>query len=732
MLDWIKIDNEKKFQQLVNHLFSLESDSPGFIPSSPYIGADGGWDGYFDGYYPPEGNEGIFSIQAKWTSKSLNEAETRLKRDIKAELKKAKRNYVKHLRIVTNAELRVEQVKNLNSLNNGEVSTLRVWHREELTRRIELQPFLRYYFFNLAQHPKFVPRNFDGKSSHKLPDLNSNNRSYLEKAEKFINEDSKNVLIIHSPGDYGKSHLLELISENVHEIDSKLQPWVVRPGFRTMEDSLQDEIITGRKYLLIFDDADRNLEEIKPLLSFCKYHKNFVKVVLACREAGLKYIYDIIKDERIEEMYDDIKISRWSKEDLIRLLKEITGKDKLEYEEIAVKYPSPALMVIMGNQIKKDPKFDFDKFEEKYVNELLDDAKRCLEDFIEISKVKDFLLNISCIIPFSEEDNNVLEIMGSEFQLSEMEIKEMIRSLKEGGVLRDVGGVVRFDPDLKGDLFLAYTFKKLPEDKIKYLINSWLPICADKVFINLEEAFTHDNIDSLKTILSEMIDNWIREVENTDGYSRIQNLNLLKDMCIIVPENCLDILNVYLNSDAPSSKDPTAKICGMENISPRTGDYEPSIRKLRNFSSLRSDLVMLIEKIASKDIDRLFSGSTSSQLIKEFVKPTKNNVNSIIKTLAIFEEWLDNPNETRIELISSALSEILLGAHHRDVLIQMKVYWWEVPQPKTREIMEMREKALMVLKKMSICASGDYLKESIEIAKIIGHSTEKESNLPIS
>ena len=46
-LDWSKIDNEKIFQRLSNHLFLLEVNRTYFIPSSPYIGADGGWDGRY-------------------------------------------------------------------------------------------------------------------------------------------------------------------------------------------------------------------------------------------------------------------------------------------------------------------------------------------------------------------------------------------------------------------------------------------------------------------------------------------------------------------------------------------------------------------------------------------------------------------------------------------------------------------------------------------------------------
>ena len=82
MLIWDRIDNDKVFQRLINHLFALECNSPGFIPSSPYIGADGAWDGYYMGYYAYEKQAGLWSIQSKWTTKSLKEAHSSLRREL--------------------------------------------------------------------------------------------------------------------------------------------------------------------------------------------------------------------------------------------------------------------------------------------------------------------------------------------------------------------------------------------------------------------------------------------------------------------------------------------------------------------------------------------------------------------------------------------------------------------------------------------------------------------------
>lgn len=142
MLNWDKyIDNEKIFQRLINHLFSVECDSPGFIPSSPYIGADGAWDGRYEGFYPLENNRGLYSIQQKHTKHSFNYAITALKPRIKDALEEACLKGVEHLRVATNAELRPEQVVDLNNLNNNHVKTFEVWHRENLSIRIERQPY---------------------------------------------------------------------------------------------------------------------------------------------------------------------------------------------------------------------------------------------------------------------------------------------------------------------------------------------------------------------------------------------------------------------------------------------------------------------------------------------------------------------------------------------------------------------------------------------------------------
>ena len=375
MIDLAKIDNDKTFQRLVNHIFALECNSPGFIPSSPYIGADGGWDGFFEGSYPYENVSGKWSIQSKWTKKSFTEAVKHLKGEMKKEIQKALSNKVDHLRIVTNAELTVDQVKELESLNHSELKTLGVWHRENLNMRIEKQPFLKHLFFGDPQFPKFVPWNTHfGQEQHLLPVSATENpkfREYIESAKEFILNDKINNLVISAPGGYGKSHLLREIAKVSHEIDTNRQPWIVNPSYRKTEDAIQDEIVSGRRYLLIFDDADRYLEEVSPILAFVKSQGISIKVILGTRTSGLQSIQRVIRDLRCEESYMEVRISDWSKDDLINLLQLAAEEDKLKDEELIVSlYPNPFIIVWIGRQIKGKDTIDIATLKEKMVNDI--------------------------------------------------------------------------------------------------------------------------------------------------------------------------------------------------------------------------------------------------------------------------------------------------------------------------------------------------------------------------
>lgn len=730
MLDWSKIDNEKTLQRLVNHLFALECNSPGFIPSSPYIGADGGWDGRFDGFYPLEQERGVWSIQSKWTTKSFTKAVSSLKPEIKEELKKAKHNKVDHLRIATNAELKVDEVRELQGLNEGEVTSLLVWHREELTRRIELQPFLRHYFFGSPQHLKFVPWNiyFNDIETGLLnvPATRiSKFEEYLGRARFFITSKTHNILLIHSPGGYGKSHLLREIAQIAHLMDHTRQIWMTRAGFRTMEDSLQDEVIHGRNYLLVLDDADRCLEEIKPLLSFCKYNRDSVKVILASRTSAAHMINEIVNQLRVEEIYDESNISSWDKDDLINLLRIVTGQDKVDDEEmIASSYPNPFLMVWIGKQIKKEPALALDKLKEKFVNDLDYDSHNCLQQFLNQSQTRKLLKSLACVVPFYRNSADVLKELGGEIGLDPDKIAEAIDVLVKAGVLRTVGRSVRFNPDMKGDLYLAYELEKESDIKnIEKLINTWTPISADNLFSNFGAATGYAKVPALEKIFSGIIKSWINDAEKSSSDERRRVLNLVEKILHIVSDDCLNLLSTYLQVAPPTG----------DHLSLTTDHYGPIVLKLLGVPNQRVDVLELIEKIESKGIEGTYSNYQPTSLISDSVSPLENGKDVIQVTLDLFSSWTQEPNAIRTKLVSAALGEVLAGSHKFTKSRIKGITFGHRMLKDTKDVRGIRDKALMILKAMLTSHDLDTTLSGIQVAEEIGEGgmgiSEKEMPL---
>jgi hypothetical protein len=727
MLDWAKIDSDRTFQRLVNHLFAVECNSPGFIPSSPYIGADGGWDGYYLGEYPPEHEKDKWSIQAKWTTKSFEIAMPYLKQQVKKELQNAKKNQANHLRIATNAELKVNQVLELEGLKRNEVTTLRVWHREALTLRIERQPFVRYFFFGLPRYPMLVPSNvyFNEIEHHLLPVSVSKIRKfedYMHQAEQFIRSKSKSILIVHSPGGYGKSHLLKEISEIVHRVDLQKQCWMIRAGHRKVEDAIQDEIVNEREYVVILDDADRYLESVKPLLSLTKFKGNRFKLILAMRSSGFNHIFNLINELRCEELQEEIKISDWLKDDLVQLLRIASGLQTVEDEDLIVsKYCNPFLIVWIGKRIKQEPTLDITDIKQKFVGDIRCEAKKCLEGIIDSAMLDEFLTNLASVVPFSKDDRTILNVLREQTK-SEM-LMEAIDTFRKVGILRLVGNSVRFNPDMMGDLYLAYRLEDLADlQKLEQLIERWLAISAEKLFINLEAALRYTNRTHIKTILSKILSSWVVDAERTPGDVRIERLNLIENMARIIPKECLDLMYAYLDSEAPPSNNVYLKAWGGCRLQANSDHYGPVLVKMQRIPEVRKELTEIIEQLETKKLMGTYSNYKPGSLIEALLSPLHNSWKLISATLGILQQWVEQPTNVRITLASAGLSGVLGASHERTTYGFGSVTWQEICIVPSAEANAIRDTALNVLKSMLRHPSLEVKLAAVDVAQQIGRS----------
>jgi len=737
-IDWSKISDEKTFQRLVNHLFALECNSPGFIPSSPYIGADGGWDGYYSGLYPKEKKEGIYSIQSKWTTKNLKGAVKILKPQIKKELDTAQNNKVEYLKIVTNAKLKTEHILELENLSGKKVKDLRIWHRENLTIRIEKQPWLRYHFFDYPQHPLFVPyNNYFSKVEQNLasfPSIETNDfEKYIKKIKQFISSNNK-LLIIHSPGGHGKSHLLREIAQNAYQVDPTRQTWLVSAGYRDIKDAIQEEIINDRKYLLIFDDAERNFESIKPLLNFLRKGDIDIKLILSLRSSGIYLLRRLLEETKGSEITEEIKIVKWKKDDLIKLLRATTGKSKVKDEEsIAVYYPNPYIIVWIGSQLKGKAISDISKLKEKFVGDINYEVRQCLKDVVD-KEIEKFIFVLACIIPFNLKDIELLNKIVTEISLDSKSLTKAVGRLMEAGVLRKIGRMVRFNPDMKGDIYLQHKLKDFDREFLKDFILKWISICPENIFTNIGSALIYGESNAVKEILSEFLDKWIENADKTTGNQRKKILNLIEKAVFLVPKKVINLLFSYLEYPSPPETDPNYIKLNMEKIELNTDDYGPIIQELMKIPSFDNEAICIIEKMAGLNIMGTYDNYKPSTLVSEYISPLKNNPEVILSKLDIFNSWLSNPSNTRITLLGTSLSGLLAGTHRFSESSLGGITLGEKPLIKHPKVIEVRNKTLSILKSMLSCNNLDIQIKAIEITKKIGVSVmgrHPEEKLPL-
>ncbi|WP_462273304.1 P-loop NTPase [Methanohalophilus sp.] len=548
----------------------------------------------------------------------------------------------------------------------------------------------------------------------------------------FLLSETSNVLLIHSPGGYGKSHLLMEIAFNASQIDPNREVLIITPRFTEMSDAIQNEIIEDKKYLLIYDDVDHYLDEIKSLLSYISFRNKNIKVILSARTSGLQDINAIINELPCKNSHEILMIEKWSSNDLIQLLRIAAGKDHVDDEEIIVNtFLNPYLVVWIGKQIKKDPVLKFDIIKDNFVSEINYEAEQCLSNVLETSIIKNFVLNLSLIVPFSQKDKNILQKLSILCSQSIEKTTQALATLTNVGILRIVGNSLRFNPDMKGDLYLAYNLKEINDKStLKKLIENWIFISTENVFKNISATSKYEKTDILNEYCSELLNDWIENADNELGYYRKNKLNLLEKIVHIVPDKAFDLMYTYLDSPLPQISEQ--EYLRLNDFHPTTDDYGPILIRLLKIGHSREDVLDFISEIIDKVELGMYDNYKPNQLISTSISPIENNHILISDTLDILQNYTINSDKPIVENLSTALSELLSGTYHISNYGFGKVSWGNIVLSVNPELISTRRKALAIVKTMINHNNVNLRLSAIEIISNIGrvHSrSERELSL---
>lgn len=691
MLDWSKIDNDKTFQRLISHLVSLECRTPGFLPSSPYIGADGGYDAYVDNY-PEENLSGDICIQAKYTKHSLKKAYESLKGDVKRELDKAKANKVSHVILVTNAELNVGYIKDLISRNTYSNISLYIWDNEKLTIKIEKQPFLRSYFFGSPAIPLFIPPSvyFEEVEKGLVDDIFveiNTITSRIKELLSFLEDENKKVFMIHAPGGYGKSRFLSELPKSIRNSAIDREVWFIRDGVRDIRQAFSDEIGAREsadrkhKYVLVIDDADR-ADDIKELLLCIIKSGIDVKLVMSLRTAGKFAIEEILVAVKCMPISTITSIPEWTNDEFRKLLRAVVQEDKVRNEDDIIRtYPNPFFLVKIGLMIRRDSTYDFEAIKQAILQSLLNDAKDALKS--EQVDVDELLLHLTLVSPINISYGSTMAKIAQKLDVRESQLIKILERLVEGGVLRQIGNILRFIPDMIGDIFLLEKMQSLNESSRNQVFLYWFDTHSKNIFCNLGATLKYGDDAYLMPIVADVVSAWINNADKYDDNERHDILKNLEDVCGIIPDRTLDLLWMFLDCSDLS-----------------TDAYGPIINRLIYSSCSREKIVKVIEGVREKSKLGTYDNYKPNTLVRESVTPLQNDINKkVIPILRAVDELLKE-NENMVEYAEFALQEILASTHEYSRSTYGGIEFGSRALNATDEVLAMRSEAIEMTKRM--------------------------------
>jgi hypothetical protein len=722
-LDWGKINNDRDFQRLVNDLFALEINYPGYLSSSPAIASDGGWDGRYIGSYM--GCCGVWNIQSKWTKHNLNQAYKQLRQEVKDELKKARENAVDYLLIATNADLRVginDHVGELERLNQDQkfVKKLFIWPRTNLESKIVQYPWLRYNYFGDTQEPMFVPpqKFAEAQLEHILSNFLGREDS-LESFEKFLQDSSSKIFIVHAGGGYGKTHFIIEAGKRVIQLKPDMQAWFCRPGIRDVNDAI-NELNHGKNTVVFLDDADRYQDETRKLIAHTKtFSPGQLKIILSCRSSGLKSVEKLACEQSIYN-YKAFELPNLPEKILIEILNNASGSKIINHPERIVKQLNGNLflIVVTGKQLK-DGATDGREIKTRIKDELDREAENALQGLLNERNTKNLLRELSVILPFPKEKqaNKIIEQLASVLDLKTDLVNEALDRLVESKILRKTGSSVRFNPDMKGDIYLSIELDKKSGKNIAYtMLDNWLCICPDRLMANLADASIYKETNLVNEAVNNLLKKWIYEVSQTNDLEKAKRLELAGYVAFLAPDQAINLIYAYIDSSSTEEGDRLNQDA-----------YGPIIYSILHIPGYEKVTLELILYMAQKRLKGTYDNYKPTSLIRNMVSPIEKNITSATNSLNELLGWVNKASCTELEaeLASEGVKEALSGSHEYQesyeyqLTIGRKVLRYSGSFKES--IDQYRDKAMEVLQCFIFHQNDKIKKMGIEIIDYIGY-----------
>ncbi|WP_117161407.1 hypothetical protein [Paraliobacillus sp. X-1268] len=489
------------------------------------------------------------------------------------------------------------------------------------------------------------------------------------------------IVLIDSFRGFGKTETLKnvSISKGIGNLFDSIM--VMRHGVRNIVDSLQSEFFQEKRYLIIVDDSELCMSEIKELFNFMKSVGVFSKIIMSAQTYSIDNIKSIILKAGLMNNMVQVSLNNWEKEDYIDLLRMVAQvPEYLDEDIIVAKYPSPILIKWIGEKKVSSDKNKIEALFLEHKGQLENDTYGILNNYISREDCNRLLFSLCCAVPFDLSDEQCKLINKSIHR--NYDIKMIVRLMQKGGIIRKVGYKYRFYPDIKGDIFLAYSLNDLYDVNI---LDYWIRHDQLRVIENINEAGLVSGMD-IQDILMSLIDEWSLSEEY---FKQSKNLEIASYIVRFSPKSVTNLIYCYLDCVKNTNDGDYFRLT--------TDDFGPVLLKLWRFNDDNETILNFLCELENIQIDGAYDNYKVRGITRQLFSPVTNSPGRIIDSLTILQKWISNDKSEALKIFKYAASEILKGGHEVTKPIINGVQFGLSVVQVSDEVVCMREKCIEII-----------------------------------
>jgi hypothetical protein len=350
------------------------------------------------------------------------------------------------------------------------------------------------------------------------------------------------LLIISGAPGIGKTKIgIKVIQEFIELNPSYFSFAIAKKGVDILED-LKIQLKVDRNYILLIDDANRQLSNLTQILGVYKEErKGKIKILITVRN----YALDDIKNLTFDFEKKVIDLKKFSDEEIIQIISSDSFKIlNPEYQKrIVVISDGNARLAVMASRLANNKQEDFligdvsDLFD-SYFGTFMSDF-----DLFKDKNVLKILGLISFFFSINRNDKNLLESISRLFAIDYYDFNEAIEDLHKRELIEVQFNRVRISEQVMATYFFYKVFIKDQILSFDILISNFFPLMKSRFKDSIIPANNSFGYENVFTKIHPVLNNYLQQKSGDEDAT----LNFLDLFWFYLPEDTLTYFHAKIS-----------------------------------------------------------------------------------------------------------------------------------------------------------------------------------------